>query len=73
MTALDEWALMFSSTALPMRAPMLTTWTRPSAGQVAADSRPQGHRAKLLGRSVGDGTRVRRVASAVHADDGSPR
>ena len=50
MTALDEWALTSSSIALPPRAPMLTTWTRPSAGQVAADSRPRGRRAKLLGR-----------------------
>jgi hypothetical protein len=50
MTALDEWALTSSSIALPPRAPMLTTWTRPSAGQMAADSRPQGRRAKLLGR-----------------------
>ena len=47
MTALDEWALIFSSTALPPRAPVLTTWTRPSAGQVAADSRLRGRRAKL--------------------------
>jgi AAA ATPase domain len=52
MTAPNEWALTSSSTALPPRAPMLTISTQPSAGQVAGDPRPRGHRAKLLGRSA---------------------
>jgi hypothetical protein len=66
MTALDEWALASSSIALPPRAPMLTTWTWPSAGQVAAASRPRGRRAKLLGRSAECGV-LDRLIGAVRA------
>ena len=69
MTALDEWALMSSSTALSPRAPMLTTWTRPGAGQVAADSGPRGRRAKLLGRSAECGV-FDRLIGAVRAGEG---
>jgi predicted ATPase len=63
MTALDEWALTSSRTALPPRAPI---WTRPNAGQVAADSRPRGRRAKLLGRSAECGV-LSRLIGAVRA------
>src|ERR1700748_3023105 len=69
MTALDEWALTSSSTALSPRAPMLTTWTRPGDGQVAADSGPRGRRAKLLGRSAECGV-FDRLIGAVRAGEG---
>jgi DNA-binding CsgD family transcriptional regulator/DNA replicative helicase MCM subunit Mcm2 (Cdc46/Mcm family) len=64
MTALNEWALTPSSTALPPRTPMLTTSAQPSVGQVAGDSRPRGSRAKLLGRSAECGVLDRFIGAA---------
>ena len=68
MTALDEWALTSSCTALPPRAPMLTTWTWPSAGPVAAASRPRGRRAALLTRASGRRTQPLLAAARVKRD-----